>query len=746
MGTGNDENPEGDSSIEDLLTKEGRLSQMAELEAKNEQLERNNQTLTTSLEQTQEELKSTEIDRDAAIALFANERKAREDTLKEQVELGLQTERIQEEFGALHRRLQEAEFKEQLNQSLDDIKEAHQRQYLDVAVQQMIGLLGDVLNIDGVAAAYVDENNELKITYKGFERVKDTIIQEKEQFLSKASFDHQTAGRIFNECYNRALSKFLHDTSKEIQLEDTDFERPDKILAEMKEEDWNGFLEREEEEKQKDELTELIYNHLKSEMEFVGHPLNIEGREGNIGALVVYRKKGLDDVEYKGSMERGSDIEELFLRITPIDNPFYKQLLHVASEEIDDFIATLIDNRLIIRFAKELEEILYGAGFVSEVAQEVQDKTVECARDVAGHILVFHDDETSRDESSLELRLRLTADSSITKPEIYSELKDSAKVLMSDEESVKEFFEELGIKNYKSVDIKYGDEFVGRVYAIVEDREVNHFEERVLDLLASNIGNKLTAQYKKIRELRFSFSPGTSRRIIEEKVDLDTLREEEISVFYADICNFTGMSKQIGPEDTTKIMNLFGTEMRKIIDEYDAMFDKVIGDCIMGHVGPPFYKTSMEERANAAVEIAIRMNERVEELNKEYLQNLQYLHDNNFRAESIAYLHFHPLQISVGIASGPASIGKIEAGPAFDFTAIGDAVNISNRILTEAAKDQILVCPQTFKYLTGKKDVPLYGADVPTKNKKYLLNAAGDPRELKNIKVAQRLYSVRRSK
>ncbi|MBW2999702.1 hypothetical protein KY339_03440, partial [Candidatus Woesearchaeota archaeon] len=248
MGTGNDENPEGDSSIEDLLTKEGRLSQMAELEAKNEQLERNNQTLTTSLEEAYKKQKSTENDRDAAIALFANERKARETTLKEGVELGLQIEYLQEEFGGLRRKLQEAEFKERLNQSLDDIKEAHQRQYLDVAVQKMIGLLGDVMNIDGVAAAYVDENKELKITYRGFERVKDTIIQEREQLLSRASFDHQTAGRIFNECYERALSKFLHDTSKEIQLADTDFERTDQIIAEVQDEDWNGFLERAEEE------------------------------------------------------------------------------------------------------------------------------------------------------------------------------------------------------------------------------------------------------------------------------------------------------------------------------------------------------------------------------------------------------------------------------------------------------------------------------------------------------------------
>ena len=124
------------------------------------------------------------------------------------------------------------------------------------------------------------------------------------------------------------------------------------------------------------------------------------------------------------------------------------------------------------------------------------------------------------------------------------------------------------------------------------------------------------------------------------------------SFLFTDVRGFTSLSERLEPEEVTEIMNKALTIQANAVKKYGGMVDKYIGDAMMAIFNAPVDVDMHEDRAIlTAIEIKKQMAE----------ANLG-------------------IDIGIGINSGDAVIGNMGSYTRFDYTAIGDAVNLAARM------------------------------------------------------------------
>ncbi len=202
--------------------------------------------------------------------------------------------------------------------------------------------------------------------------------------------------------------------------------------------------------------------------------------------------------------------------------------------------------------------------------------------------------------------------------------------------------------------------------------------------------------------------------------------KKEITVFFSDIRGFTSISEKLAPEELVNLMNDYLTEMTKIILEHRGTVDKFIGDAIMAFWNAPFVE---REHAKLACKSAIA------QINS--LKNLQ----NILREKNLP-----EIKIGCGINTGDAIIGNMGSEDRFDYTAIGDTVNLASRLegLTKQYGVDIIISESTKRlieseFICRRLDV------VKVKGKKipitiYELCTESDDEFIKRYESALELY------
>ncbi len=209
----------------------------------------------------------------------------------------------------------------------------------------------------------------------------------------------------------------------------------------------------------------------------------------------------------------------------------------------------------------------------------------------------------------------------------------------------------------------------------------------------------LLAQVRQEVENRVSLSRFLSAAAVEEVLSgRMNLRMEgtsaEITVLFADIRGFTTMSSQMPPEEVVRFLNLFFTEMVESVERHGGIVDKFIGDCVMALWGAVEKKPGNPRQAIAA---ALEMIERSRHIT----------------------VDGRPLQVGVGITTGPAVVGAIGSRHRLDYTAIGSTVNLSARLCGIAEGGQVLITSDTLLaagpgvITEAGESVILKGIDVP---------------------------------
>tara|TARA_B100000674_G_scaffold253107_1_gene208741 strand:- start:215 stop:1777 length:1563 start_codon:yes stop_codon:yes gene_type:complete len=158
-------------------------------------------------------------------------------------------------------------------------------------------------------------------------------------------------------------------------------------------------------------------------------------------------------------------------------------------------------------------------------------------------------------------------------------------------------------------------------------------------------------------------------------------KRKKLTIFFSDIKNFTSSSEGLQPEDLTRYLNEYFSEMTDIALNHGATIDKYIGDAMMVFFGDPESKGERED-ARACVNMALKMQKKI--------KNLQ----SKWRNEGF----YEPFQIRMGINTGYCNVGNFGSEQRLTYTIIGGEVNIAQRLEAAAPSDGILLSYESYAH------------------------------------------------
>ena len=248
-----------------------------------------------------------------------------------------------------------------------------------------------------------------------------------------------------------------------------------------------------------------------------------------------------------------------------------------------------------------------------------------------------------------------------------------------------------GITSAISIPIWTKNSIYGLIYV-----DTTHFEEifsekdlEILSIIANFTGlsieginslNKLSREKKIRSRLERYLSPSVVSKIMESQDDISNefldYKESDASVLFLDIVGFTHKAENMKPVETGIFLNNFFTQMTDIIFKYNGTLDKYLGDGIMAVFGVPFPVRNHQE---LAILTALEMQEKLKEMNAGIPAAKQ-------------------TGIRIGINTGKLIAGDFGSPKRFDYTVLGNTVNIASRLESSVAgPDEILVSESVYK-------------------------------------------------
>ena len=195
----------------------------------------------------------------------------------------------------------------------------------------------------------------------------------------------------------------------------------------------------------------------------------------------------------------------------------------------------------------------------------------------------------------------------------------------------------------------------------------------------------LEEAYNQQKELAQSYGRFVSKEFLDVlgKESITSVRlgdqiQKNLTVFFADIRDFTRLSESMTPQQTFDFLNSYLSRIAPLIMRHSGFIDKYLGDGIM----------ALFPRSSDAVEASVHVMEEMKSYNK-HRQNSGY----------------EPVQIGIGIHTGALILGTVGFRKRMEATVISDVVNIASRIesLTKVFGAQIIISGDVLLSL-GDKD------------------------------------------
>ena len=158
-----------------------------------------------------------------------------------------------------------------------------------------------------------------------------------------------------------------------------------------------------------------------------------------------------------------------------------------------------------------------------------------------------------------------------------------------------------------------------------------------------------------------------------ESIRLGNVTEEEVTILFCDIRDFTAITESQNPKETFEWLNAFFNQMSVCITSNYGFIDKYLGDAIMAVFDRPQFQSQ------DALKAALMMKQSLQEFNRQQ----------------------HPIKVGIGIHTGLGMIGTLGSEERMDSTVIGDVVNTASRLegLTKVYGCTIIVSQSTLEHL-----------------------------------------------
>lgn len=172
------------------------------------------------------------------------------------------------------------------------------------------------------------------------------------------------------------------------------------------------------------------------------------------------------------------------------------------------------------------------------------------------------------------------------------------------------------------------------------------------------------------------------------------------TMLFTDIRNFSTISELMPPEKLMEWLNEYLAMLAEVVQTHNGIINKFTGDGIMVAFGVPMPRTTSAEiaaDARAAVSCALRIGERLDQLNKDWKER-----------------DLPDIEMRVGIFTGPIVAGSLGGKDRLEYGLIGDSVNIASRLEScekerQPSTCRVLIAHQTLTYIRGEFQVEHWG-------------------------------------
>jgi len=254
------------------------------------------------------------------------------------------------------------------------------------------------------------------------------------------------------------------------------------------------------------------------------------------------------------------------------------------------------------------------------------------------------------------------------------------------------------------------DQLGNITYALAAFQDITERKKSEAELI------KLTSE---VLQLNLAYSRFVPRQFLQflnkesiTDVQLGDQVQQEMSVLFADIRDFTTLSETMTPQDNFNFINAYLSRMEPAIIENQGFIDKYIGDAIMG-----LFSCGADNAVKAGIDMLYRLAE------------------YNIQRSKAGRL---PIQIGIGINTGSMMLGTVGSNSRMDGTVISDAVNLGSRLegLTKNYGVSLLISHHTFLALNSPADYDFRLIDrLQVKGKSELVTVYeifdADPAELR---------------
>ncbi|MFC1742953.1 adenylate/guanylate cyclase domain-containing protein [Candidatus Riflebacteria bacterium] len=368
-------------------------------------------------------------------------------------------------------------------------------------------------------------------------------------------------------------------------------------------------------------------------------------------------------------------------------------------EFFDNFLYSFYESRVKHLAEKSLSSAISHKNFTTAIlkASEVLQEHV----DFQELVIFFHDEDDIEVRELNYFILRNTGE--IYDPykhfdkQIHTFMLSQGKKLLRNEENTvyefltsKKWHEEFlisGIVHAKTV----GAVIIGSLTS-----EFSRFEKDLLEIFVSFIRQRVLDYNKEWFLLAKFFSISNRTKLLDRPGYKEQFLQpitREMVILYADISGFTYLCDQAlqSAESVVQLVETWSKKAIAILWENSGTLDKLVGDCVIGLFGPPFFNITQEQASVNAINAAREINKMTNEI----------LTDKGKCFEEItAKFQDISLGCSIGIGVGPVCVGIV--GLNSDYTCFGKSMNNTARVQGAAKKNQILVFEEVKKLIEKK--------------------------------------------